>query len=140
MTGTDSRTDKDTADGAPGGPANGFEASPPSWLRPLRDRVRRMPGGAFAWKVVVGLVGALLAGVGLLLIPLPGPGWAIVFLGVAVWATEFSWAQRLLAHGRRMLREWTGWAGRQSLLVRGLLVVTGLALLAAVFYGLFRFL
>ena len=34
--------------------------------------------------------------VGILAIPYPGPGWAIVFLGLAILATEFEWAHRLL--------------------------------------------
>ena len=71
---------------------------------------------------------------GLLLIPLPGPGWAIVFLGLAVWATEFVWAQRLLRFGRGVLRDWTDWAKRQPLWVRGLLGLAGLVLLAGLGY------
>jgi uncharacterized protein (TIGR02611 family) len=27
---------------------------------------------------------------------LPGPGWAVIFLGLAVLATEYAWAHRLL--------------------------------------------
>lgn len=41
--------------------------------------------------------------VGLLLVPLPGPGWAIVFAGVALLGTEFAWAERLLQAVRRRL-------------------------------------
>lgn len=107
-----------------------FEARPPRWLSPVRDRVRRLPGGALIWKVLIGVIGAAIVIVGLLLIPLPGPGWALVFLGVAVWATEFHWAHRLLRFGRRVLRNWTDWAKRQSLLIRLLLGLVGLLVLA----------
>ncbi len=117
-----------------------LEARPPRWLRPARNWVRRRPGGAVIWKVLIGLIGATIVLVGLALIPLPGPGWAIVFLGVAVWGTEFGWAQRLLRFGRRVLGRWTGWARRQSLFVRGLIGLAGLALLAAVGYLSWRFL
>jgi len=41
---------------------------------------------------------------GLALVPLPGPGWLIVFLGLGIMATEFAWAERLLDFGRRTLR------------------------------------
>lgn len=34
--------------------------------------------------------------VGLLLIPLPGPGWIVILSGLAILAKEFGWAQRLL--------------------------------------------
>lgn len=40
----------------------------------------------------------LLAGVAMLV--LPGPGWALIFLGLAVLATEYAWAHRLLAFTR----------------------------------------
>lgn len=33
---------------------------------------------------------------GLALIPLPGPGWAIVFVGLGMLALEFEWAERLM--------------------------------------------
>ena len=33
---------------------------------------------------------------GLALIPLPGPGWAIVFVGLGMLALEFKWAERLM--------------------------------------------
>ena len=33
---------------------------------------------------------------GLAAIPLPGPGWAIVFLGLGMLALEFKWAENLM--------------------------------------------
>jgi uncharacterized protein (TIGR02611 family) len=68
---------------------------------------------------------------GIVLIPLPGPGWLIVFAGLAVLATEFVWAERLLAFARRRVHGWTDWAKAQSLLVRGLIGLAGLAFVAA---------
>ena len=79
----------------------------------------------------VGLVGALVVGLGLAAIPLPGPGWLIVFGGLFVLATEFVWAERLLQFARRHVARWTEWLTRQSLVVR-LLVA---ALTAAFVYG-----
>jgi uncharacterized protein (TIGR02611 family) len=54
-------------------------------------------------RLVIGVVGFGVVVVGLLLVPLPGPGWAIVFAGVALLGTEFSWAERLLQAVRRRL-------------------------------------
>jgi len=116
------------------------EANPPQWLRPVRSWVYRKPGGPLIWKTFIAVLGAAVVVVGLLLIPLPGPGWAVVFLGLAVWATEFVWAQRLLRRGRRLLREWTAWLARQSLLVRGLAGLLGLVVLAGLGYLGWRFL
>ncbi|HEV2886243.1 MAG TPA: TIGR02611 family protein [Jatrophihabitans sp.] len=115
-------------------PAQRFEPRPPKWLRPIRDRVRCVPGGAMIWKLLIGTIGGIIVVIGLLLIPLPGPGWALVFVGLAVWATEFHWAYRLLRFGRRVLRDWTAWAKRQSLLIRLLLGLLGLLVLAAAAY------
>ena len=107
---------------------------PPKWLRPIRDKVRCVPGGLLIWRVMIGLLGLLIVLIGAALIPLPGPGWLIVFVGVAVWATEFSWAQRMLHYGHEVLHKWTEWVKRRSLMTRiliglgGLLVLAGLAL------------
>ena len=46
--------------------------------------------------------------VGILAIPYPGPGWAIVFLGLGILATEFDWARRLLALRQGALRQGDG--------------------------------
>ncbi len=116
------------------GAGESIEARPPKWLRPVRDRMHRLPGGALIWKILIAVVGGVVFLGGLLLIPLPGPGWAIVFLGLAVWATEFRWAQRLLRRARQLLRDWTAWARRQSVFVRVLLGVVGLAVLVGIGY------
>ena len=52
-------------------------------------------------RIVVTIVGVLVVLIGIVLIPLPGPGWAIVFGGLAILATEYVWAQRLLAYSKR---------------------------------------
>jgi uncharacterized protein (TIGR02611 family) len=46
-----------------------------------------------AWRIAVFTVGmaVLLAGVAMLI--LPGPGWAAIFVGFAILATEFTWAK-----------------------------------------------
>jgi uncharacterized protein (TIGR02611 family) len=33
---------------------------------------------------------------GIALIPLPGPGWAVVFIGLGMLALEFKWAENLM--------------------------------------------
>ena len=70
--------------------------------------------------------------VGLVLVPFPGPGWLIVFLGLAVLASEFAWAERLLDFGRAKLRAWLRWVGRQHLAVRVLISLLTLAFVAGV--------
>jgi uncharacterized protein (TIGR02611 family) len=51
-------------------------------------------------KVAVGVVGTLVIAVGVVMIVLPGPASLIIPAGLAILATEFSWAQRLREHLR----------------------------------------
>lgn len=69
--------------------------------------------------------------IGVIAIPYPGPGWLIVFAGLAILATEFAWAQRVLHYLRGRYDAWTNWLGRQNLLVRiAVLTLTGVVVLA----------
>ncbi len=73
------------------------------WQRALaqrRDRLRERPVAEFAYRVVVGVVGLTVLLIGIVAIPYPGPGWAILFLGLAILATEFYWARRTLTFTR----------------------------------------
>ena len=83
------------------------------------------------YRIVVGVLGAVIVLVGFVLIPLPGPGWLIVFAGLALLATEFAWAERLLTFARRKVHGWTQWVTRQSLLVRALIGLLSLLAVAA---------
>src|SRR5918993_3215964 len=48
-------------------------------LRGIRRRIDGRPALRRAYRVIVGVLGGAIAIVGLLLVPLPGPGWLIVF-------------------------------------------------------------
>lgn len=98
----------------------------------FRARLKRNPALALAYRIGVAVLGGAIVVLGLALVPLPGPGWLIVFLGLGILATEFSWAERLLAFGRRTLRSWLQWLGRQNLAVRGLISLVTLAFVAGV--------
>jgi uncharacterized protein (TIGR02611 family) len=77
--------------------------------------------------VLVALLGAAVVAGGVILLPLPGPGWLIIFLGLGIWASEFRWAGRLLRWVRDRFAFWSRWLARWSPLTRRLL--TGLVLL-----------
>lgn len=98
----------------------------------FRARIKRNPALALAYRLAVGIVGGLIVALGLALVPLPGPGWLIVFLGLGILATEFAWAERLLDFGRRTLKSWMQWLGRQHLAVRGLISLVTLAFVVGV--------
>jgi uncharacterized protein (TIGR02611 family) len=106
-------------------------AGEPGW-RGIPHRIRATPGGRLALKIIVGLVGTVVIALGIFLIPLPGPGWLIVLAGLAILASEFDWAHRLLQFTRARLEAWWHWIGRQSWPVRLAVGAAGLAFVAAV--------
>jgi uncharacterized protein (TIGR02611 family) len=98
----------------------------------FRDRLRQSPALDTVWRVGVGVLGVAIVLLGLVLVPLPGPGWLIVFVGLGILASEFAWAERLLDYGRSRFRTWLRWVGRQHLLIRGLISLIALGFAAGV--------
>jgi uncharacterized protein (TIGR02611 family) len=107
-------------------------------LRAIRQRIRATRTGRLTLQVVIGLIGAIVITVGIVLIPFPGPGWLIVLGGLAIWAIEFVWAQRLLQFTRARLEEWWHWLGRQHWAIRILVGLFGLLFVATVVWLSFR--
>lgn len=94
------------------------------------------------YRFAVGLIGGIVLAVGVVAIPYPGPGWLIVFAGLAILSTEFGWAKRLLRHARGRYDAWNAWLRRQSWALRlgvlaltCLVVVTTVWLLGAFYYA-----
>jgi uncharacterized protein (TIGR02611 family) len=58
-----------------------------------------------SWQVGVFVVGLAIVGLGIVMLPLPGPGWVVIFAGMAIWATEFVWAQLVLRWTKRKVTE-----------------------------------
>jgi len=73
--------------------------------------------------------------VGLALVPLPGPGWLVVFLGLGLLATEFAWAQRLLGFTRHRVAAFSPWLAARTLVLRRLLTLALTLLLVALAGG-----
>jgi uncharacterized protein (TIGR02611 family) len=95
------------------------------------DRIRSNSTGRVALKIGIGILGGVVVAVGLLLLVFPGPGWPIIFAGLAIWAIEFAWAKHLLTYAKRHVTNWTHWVGRQTLLVRGVIAVLSMIFLTA---------
>jgi len=98
---------------------------------PLRRFVARNRGLEIAYRAVIAVIGFAIIITGVVLIPLPGPGWLIVFGGLAVLSTEFVWAERLLNYGREKVQAWTEWVLRQPLAIRALIGLVGLVFVLA---------
>lgn len=101
----------------------------------LRERVRALPGGRLTWRIGVTIVGVAIIVGGIILLPLPGPGWLIIFAGLGLLGTEYEWAKRLLRWVRGQLRRWTAWVARQPRWVQALVGLAGMLLLAAIAAG-----
>ena len=69
--------------------------------------------------------------IGIVMIPYPGPGWLVVFAGLGILATEFTWAHRVNLHVKRYYQQWADWLARQRTATRVIVMVaTGLIVLA----------
>lgn len=108
------------------------------WAR-WREGLRGRPAVEFVYRLVVGVVGLVVLTAGIIAIPYPGPGWAIVFVGLAILSTEFNWARRLLVFTRARYDQVMAWFKRQGRWVQvlgaaltALVVVATLWLLGAV--------
>lgn len=104
-------------------------------MRRARARIRARRGLGLIYRAAVALVGAAIVLTGVVLLPLPGPGWVIIFLGLGVLATEFEWARRLLRFARRQVGGWTAWVTSRSLGVRVLLGLATLVIVAGCVAG-----
>ena len=61
--------------------------SPIAWMRLIATNIRRL---------IVLVLGAGVLGAGVAMLALPGPGILVIFIGLAILATEFAWAERTL--------------------------------------------
>ncbi|MFI6936103.1 TIGR02611 family protein [Streptomyces sp. NPDC050287] len=58
-----------------------------------------------SWQVGIFVIGLAVVVLGIIMLPLPGPGWVVIFGGMAIWATEFVWAQLVLRWTKRKVTE-----------------------------------
>ena len=64
---------------------------PIRWRRAFRTH----PVTAILYRTLIALLGLALILFGVPLVPLVGPGWAVIFVGLYLWSTEFLWARRV---------------------------------------------
>lgn len=61
---------------------------------PLREVAKWV--GSSGKRIAVSVVGFALVAVGLVMLVVPGPGLLAIIAGLAVLATEYTWARRML--------------------------------------------
>lgn len=69
-------------------------------------------------KIVIGLVGWAVLLAGIVMIPYPGPGWVVVFLGLTILGTEFDWAKRVHSYTHAKYTAWQQWIRSQAPVVQ----------------------
>lgn len=76
----------------------------PGRFRGLHARLHANPALALATKAVVTVVGSVVVVVGIIMMVTPGPALVLIPLGLAILATEWAWAERLLKRARAQAR------------------------------------
>ncbi|GAA4927389.1 TIGR02611 family protein [Streptomyces coeruleoprunus] len=132
---------KKVADEAAGTSATGDVTGPANTERPLGSRapefIKARRPLHLSWQVGVFLAGLAVVALGVVMLPLPGPGWLVIFAGMALWATEFVWAQLVLRWTKRKVTEAAHRALDPKVRRRNIiLTVTGLVI-AGVLIGIY---
>ncbi|APE35824.1 TIGR02611 family protein [Nocardia mangyaensis] len=108
--------------------------SPSRWTvlkergRAFRAAIARRPTLNLGYRIIVGVVGGVVLLVGIITIPYPGPGWALVFAGFGILATEFVWAHHTLTWVRGKYRIVMDWYTSRGWVIRALGAVATFAL------------
>ncbi len=106
-------------------------------------RRRQNERGHILKRILLVILGTVLALGSLFLAPLPGPGFASVFLGLAILAGELLPAARFLDWAEVRLRRFARFVGkvwRSSLLGKAAVVVAAALVAAAIAYVAYRLL
>ncbi|MFF3847429.1 TIGR02611 family protein [Streptomyces sp. NPDC002328] len=86
-----------------------------------------------SWQVGIFVVGLAVVIAGIIMLPLPGPGWVVIFGGMAIWATEFVWAQLVLRWTKRKVTEATQRALDPKVRKRNIILTSiGLVIIGAI--------
>ena len=79
--------------------------------QPSAEQPPLLPLGSWMWrqarKLVVAVIGTTVLLIGIVMMVAPGPAFIVIPCGLAILATEFVWAKRLLAYAKRRVQELT---------------------------------
>ncbi|MER6916257.1 TIGR02611 family protein [Streptomyces sp. NPDC000594] len=109
--------------------------------KPLGSRapefIKRRRTLHMSWQVGVFVVGLAVVAAGVAMLVLPGPGWVVIFGGMAIWATEFVWAQLVLRWTKRKVSEAAQRALDPRVRRRNIILTTIGCVICAVLAGLY---
>lgn len=109
-------------DGLVGVEATGVEPPDFGALEPARAAGPERPiqNGALRaalrplWRLIILVVGSTVVLIGVAMLVLPGPAIVVIPAGLAILATEFAWAKRLLDHARERFQAATAAVARRA--------------------------
>lgn len=82
-----------------------------------RRKIRQNPHQLRVYRVGVAIAGLFFVVLGFVTGPLPGPGGIpLVLLGLAIWASEFEWANRLMQFFKAQLHRFRSWSRPRQVL------------------------
>jgi len=84
-------------------------------------------------KLGTAIIGGVVVLAGIVMIPYPGPGWLVVFAGLAILSTEFKFASNALEYLKKKYDAWKIWLVKQPKIIQFLfLAFTGLVVLVTI--------
>ena len=96
-------------------------------IRRLRERKERHQQRGKIYRIAFAAIGIMIILLGVILIPLPGPGWLIVAIGVGMLALEFDRMERLLERILDRVEATSERLSNPQKLLIGLLAIVGAA-------------
>ena len=105
---------------------------------------RRNPVTSVVTKIVVTVIGLAVLGAGIVMMVTPGPGLVGIVVGLAILASEWTWAERLLKAARAKLDDARSAAAemdpavkrrRMLITAAAVLVVVGVIAIAVALWG-----
>ena len=92
-------------------------------------------------KALIAFIGWAVLLLGIIMIPYPGPGWVVTFIGLSILAKEFQWAQDVHDYAHDKYGTWQKWLKRQPTYVQAIFwILTAITVVITVWvlngYGL----
>lgn len=100
----------------------------------MSEKTSALTKKAAAKKALRTLLGGLVVLVGVVTIPYPGPGWLIVFAGLAILAQDYPAAQRILDTAKAKYDAWQNWLTSQTIYIRIVFWVATAVIVIATIY------
>ena len=76
-------------------------------IEPILERTG-LGRGSPVRKIIIAIIGTTVLVFGIVLIVLPGPAFIVIPIGLAILASEFIWARRLIERGRAFINKLRG--------------------------------